>query len=370
MRYKKRFFMTIFGIGGCMALMVVGFGLRDSIYEIADIQYEEIQTYDGSAYLQENVTEEDRENLDTFMKEDSDIERYMDAYMMNVTLEHGSDEHDAYLTILADSDKSEEYFSFHDRISKEEYRLSDHGAIISEKTAKLLDAEVGDTIQLKDEENGSHELTIEHICENYMGHYIYMTPSYYEEVTGAEPEYNCILFQTDESFSKEEMEEAGEKIVARDEVLSVSYMHDIEKQLDDMLGSLNLVIVVLIVSAGMLAFVVLYNLNTINITERQRELATLKVLGFYDREVAEYVYRENILLTLIGALVGVGLGKVLHLFIIETVEVDAAMFGRIINLPSYIYSLAFTVAFSVIVNGVMFFKHRKIDMVESLKSIE
>ena len=370
MRYKKRFFMTIFGIGGCMALMVVGFGLRDSIYEIADIQYEEIQTYDGSAYLQENVTEEDRENLDTFMKEDSDIERYMDAYMMNVTLEHGSDEHDAYLTILADPDKSEEYFSFHDRISKEEYRLSDHGAIISEKTAKLLNAEVGDTIQLKDEENGSHELTIEHICENYMGHYIYMTPSYYEEVTGAEPEYNCILFQTDESFSKEEMEGAGEKIVARDEVLSVSYMHDIEKQLDDMLGSLNLVIVVLIVSAGMLAFVVLYNLNTINITERQRELATLKVLGFYDREVAEYVYRENILLTLIGALVGVGLGKVLHLFIIETVEVDAAMFGRIINLPSYIYSLAFTVAFSLIVNGVMFFKLRKIDMVESLKSIE
>lgn len=370
MRYKKRFFMTIFGIGGCMALIVVGFGLRDSIYEIADIQYEEIQTYDGSAYLQENVTEEDRENLDTFMKEDSDIERYMDAYMMNVTLEHGSDEHDAYLTILADPDKSEEYFSFHDRISKEEYRLSDHGAIISEKTAKLLNAEVGDTIRLKDEENGSHELTIEHICENYMGHYIYMTPSYYEEVTGAEPEYNCILFQTDESFSKEEMEEAGEKIVARDEVLSVSYMHDIEKQLDDMLGSLNLVIVVLIVSAGMLAFVVLYNLNTINITERQRELATLKVLGFYDREVAEYVYRENILLTLIGVLVGVGLGKVLHLFIIETVEVDAAMFGRIINLPSYIYSLAFTVAFSLIVNGVMFFKLRKIDMVESLKSIE
>ncbi len=158
--------------------------------------------------------------------------------------------------------------------------------------------------------------------------------------------------------------------MARDEVLSVSYMHDIEKQLDDMLGSLNLVIVVLIVSAGMLAFVVLYNLNTINITERQRELATLKVLGFYDREVAEYVYRENILLTLIGALVGVGLGKVLHLFIIETVEVDAAMFGRIINLPSYIYSLAFTVAFSLIVNGVMFFKLRKIDMVESLKSIE
>ena len=370
MRYKKRFFMTIFGIGGCMGLMLVGFGLRDSIYEIADIQYEEIQTYDGSAYLQDDVTEEDRENLDAFMKKNPDISHYMDGYMMNVTLEHGRYEHDAYLTILADTGEVGKYFNFHDRVSQEEYHLSDNGAIISEKTAKLLNAEEGDTIELVDEDTGTHELKIEHICENYMAHYLYMTPEYYEQVTGEAPEYNCIFFQTDPEDSKEEIEDAGEKLVARDEVLSVTYMHDIEKQLDDMLGSLNLVIVVLIISAGMLAFVVLYNLNTINITERQRELATLKVLGFYDLEVAEYVYRENILLTFIGAGVGVILGKVLHIFVIETVEVDAAMFGRVINMPSYLYSLAFTIAFSMIVNFVMFYKLRKIDMVESLKSIE
>ena len=370
MRYKKRFFMTIFGIGGCMGLMLVGFGLRDSIYEIADIQYEEIQTYDGSAYLQDDVTEEDRENLDAFMKKNPDISHYMDGYMMSVTLEHGRYEHDAYLTILADTGEVGRYFNFHDRVSQEEYHLSDNGAIISEKTAKLLNAEEGDTIELVDEDTGTHELKIEHICENYMAHYLYMTPEYYEQVTGEAPEYNCIFFQTDPEDSKEEIEDAGEKLVARDEVLSVTYMHDIEKQLDDMLGSLNLVIVVLIISAGMLAFVVLYNLNTINITERQRELATLKVLGFYDLEVAEYVYRENILLTFIGAGVGVILGKVLHIFVIETVEVDAAMFGRVINMPSYLYSLAFTIAFSMIVNFVMFYKLRKIDMVESLKSIE
>ncbi len=370
MRYKKRFFMTIFGIGGCMALMVVGFGLRDSIYEIADLQYEEIQTYDGSAYLQENVTQEDRNKLESFLEKDPSVTGFMDAYMMNVTLDHGDDEHEAYLTILKEPDKSSEYFSFHDRITKETYQLSDHGAIISEKTAKLLNAKEGDTIELKDEDGISHLLTIEHICENYMGHYLYMTPAYYKEVTGKDLSYNCILFHMKDSLSNKEMEDAGEQIVAREEVLSVSYMHDIQKQLDDMLGSLNLVMIVLIVSAGMLAFVVLYNLNTINITERKRELATLKVLGFYDLEVAEYVYRENILLTLIGALVGVGLGKVLHLFVIQTVEVDAAMFGRIINLPSYLYSLAFTIAFSMIVNGVMFFKLKKIDMVESLKSIE
>jgi putative ABC transport system permease protein len=156
----------------------------------------------------------------------------------------------------------------------------------------------------------------------------------------------------------------------RDEVLSISYMNDVKEQLDDMLKSLNLVIVVLIISAGMLAFVVLYNLNTINITERQRELATLKVLGFYDPEVAIYVFRENIMLTFLGAAAGVILGKVLTLFIIETVEVDAAMFGRVINISSFVYSLLFTIAFSIIINGIMYFKLKKIDMVESLKSIE
>ena len=159
-------------------------------------------------------------------------------------------------------------------------------------------------------------------------------------------------------------------LLKQDGALSVSYTHDIEKQLDDMLRSLNLVIVVLIISAGMLAFVVLYNLNTVNIAERKRELATLKVLGFYNMEVAEYVYRENILLTFFGAVVGAVLGRFLHLFIIETVEVDSAMFGRNINMPSYIYSLILTVTFSMLINGVMYFKLKKIDMVESLKSIE
>ncbi len=151
---------------------------------------------------------------------------------------------------------------------------------------------------------------IAHICENYMGHYIYFTPQYYKKVYGKTAEYNCIMFRAKDGYSEEQVKKAGEKILAKDQVLTISYLHDIKDQLDDMLASLNLVIIVLIVSAGMLAFVVLYNLNSINITERQRELATLKVLGFYDVEVAEYVFRENILLTLIGAFVGVIFGKV------------------------------------------------------------
>lgn len=370
LRYKKRFFMTIFGIGGCMALMLVGYGIKDSVFEIADIQYAEIQIYDGNIILQENLTEEEREDLDSYLQQNQDVDRHMESYMKNITLENAGKENETYIMVLGSPKDSEKYVDFHDRKTKEEYRLSDEGAIVSEKTAKLLDVGVGDSVYVKDEENGNKEIKIENICENYMGHYIYLTPQYYEKVYGEKPEYNNIIFAMKDTYDKEQLEKAGEDILARDEVLSVSYMHDIEKQLNDMLKSLNLVIIVLIISAGMLAFVVLYNLNNINITERKRELATLKVLGFYNPEVGAYVYRENILLTFIGAAVGVVVGRILHLFVIETVEVPAAMFGRNINLPSYIYSLLFTVAFSMIVNGVMYFKLKKIDMVESLKSVE
>ena len=370
MRYKKRFFMTIFGIGGCMALMLVGYGIRDSVFEIADIQYTEIQTYDGNLILKENLSEDEHQELTKSLAQNQDIDRFMDAYMKNLVLTKDGHERETYVMVLGQPKDSENYVHFHDRKTKEAYELSDDGAIISEKTAKLLNAKVGDTISIKDENEGNKDIVIQNICENYMGHYLYMTPKYYEKVYGEKPEYNTVLFSVQDSYTREQMEEAGEKILARDEVLSLSYMKDIEKRLNDMLKSLNLVIIVLIVSAGMLAFVVLYNLNTINIAERKRELATLRVLGFYNPEVAAYVYRENILLTLIGTIVGAGLGKILHLFIIETVEVPAAMFGRIINLPSYIYSFLFTILFSMIVNGVMYFKLRKIDMVESLKSIE
>lgn len=375
MRYKKRFFMTIFGIGGCMALMLVGFGLKDSCYEIAALQYDEIQFYDASVYLDEDITEDERNNLHQILSEENGVDRYMDVDMQSLTLvnEKGT-EREVYQCVFPD-DKEEvaRFVDFHDRKTGEEYTLSDNGVIINEKTAKLLDVEVGDTIYIKDQEDGNKPVYIEHICENYLGHYMYMTPAYYETVYGAMPENNTILFIMDDgedSSSEDQLQAVGESLLKEDGVLNVSYMSDMEQQLDDMLRSLNLVIIVLIISAGMLAFVVLYNLNTVNIAERKRELATLKVLGFYDIEVAEYVYRENILLTFIGAALGCILGKVLHLFIIQTVEVDSVMFGRIIHGTSYLYSLLFTILFSLIINGMMYFKLRKIDMVESLKSVE
>ena len=370
MRYKKRFFMTIFGIGGCMALMLVGYGVRDSVYEIADIQYDEIQLYDGHIFYKDDVTKTEKEELKEYLKEDTDIQTYMDARMQSVTASKGNKKRSVYQCVLGNPDIVGKYEDFHDRKTKESYKLADNGAIVSEKTAKLLNVKEGDTINLKDGMAKGVTVKIAHICENYMGHYIYFTPQYYKKVYGKTAEYNCIMFRAKDGYSEEQVKKAGEKILAKDQVLTISYLHDIKDQLDDMLASLNLVIIVLIVSAGMLAFVVLYNLNSINITERQRELATLKVLGFYDVEVAEYVFRENILLTLIGAFVGVIFGKVLHLFVIQTVEVDAAMFGRSIYLPSYIYSFLFTIGFSLFVNWVMYFKLKKIDMVESLKSIE
>lgn len=370
MRYKKRFFMTIFGIGGCMALMLVGFGLKDSCYEIAKLQFAEIQFYDGSIYLEEDITEEQQDELEAALKSEEQISRYMKANMQNITLVNGKKERAAYECVFGSVEDIPRFVDFHDRRSKERYELTDGGVIISEKTAKLLDVKQGDTIEIKDEENGNKQVKVTQICENYMGHYIYFTPACYEEVYGEEPEYNSILFEVEDSDVNADLEKIGRNLLKQDGALSVSYTHDIEKQLDDMLRSLNLVIVVLIISAGMLAFVVLYNLNTVNIAERKRELATLKVLGFYNMEVAEYVYRENILLTFLGAVVGAVLGRFLHLFIIETVEVDSAMFGRNINMPSYIYSLILTVTFSMLINGVMYFKLKKIDMVESLKSIE
>lgn len=369
-RYKKRFFMTVFGIGGCMGLMLVGYGIKDSCYEIAELQFRDIQMYDGSVYLKEDISDETRQNLLDYMKDDSDISHYMQTSMKNVTLVNGKNKRDTYQVVFSEPKDVKDYFDFHDRKSKEEYTLDDEGVIISEKTGKLLNAKAGDTIEIKDEENGNKKVKIAHICENYMGHYIFFTPSYYEKVYGENSEYNSIFFAGQKGDTQEDYNKIGEDILTQDGALSVSYMRDIEKQLDDMLKSLNLVIVVLIISAGMLAFVVLYNLNTVNITERQRELATLKVLGFYDLEVAEHVYRENVLLTFIGAAVGVVLGKFLHAFIIDTVEVDTAMFGRNINFSSYMYSLLFTILFSLIVNGIMYFKLKKIDMVESLKSIE
>ena len=368
-RYKKRFTMTVFGIGGCMALMVVGFGIKDSIMDIVNLQYNKIQPYSGMVILSDDATDGEREELYETLGTDSRIDRYMTAYMLNTDVASNADTWTAYVVVPQDLEKVNDFFLFNDRVSGETYTLNDDGVIISEKTAKLLDVGVGDTISIKEDEFNSEDVTIAAICENYVAHYIYMTPTLYEKVFGKPVDYNAVLITIGEA-NKGQENAVGETLLKEDAVLSVSYMDNIKSTLNDMLGSLDIIIVVLIISAGMLAFIVLYNLNNININERRRELASIKVLGFYDMEVAAYVYRENVYLTLIGAAFGVILGKILHQFVIVTVEIDSCMFGRTIEPKSYIYSMLLTLAFSVLVNFAMFYKLRRIDMVESLKSVE
>lgn len=369
-RYKKRFFMTIAGIGGCMALMVVGFGIRDSIMCIGTIQYQEIQVYDGMIYLSSSVTEDQIQQIQDAMDGMDKMDRYIEMEMtrepVSVSID-GSTE-DVYLCVPEDKDAIEDFMNFRSRTTGEVYHIQDEGVILTEKMANTLDVSSGDTIYLG-ADGSEKEVTVTAVCENYMEHYVYMSPELYRELYGEEPEYNSILFDLKDA-SAQELSQTGEELLKYDGVMNVTYTNSIEDQLNTMLQSLNLVIVVLIVSAGLLAFVVLYNLNNINITERRRELATLKVLGFYDTEVSSYVYRENIMLTIFSIAVGIVLGALLHRFVITTVEVDAVMFGRVVNWQSYLLSALLTTVFSLFVNWVMYYKLKKIDMVESLKSVE
>lgn len=367
-RYKKRLFMTIFGIAGSMALMLVGFGIQDSIMDIALRQYSKLQHYDGTIISDEDTGKKEREKLEKFLQEDERISRYTDVQFTKMETPAGKSNLSVYVYVPENLENFKEDVTLQNRRTKEQYELSDAGAAISEKTAKLAGLSVGDMITLI-QDNKPYQVKVDLITENYMGHYIYMTPKVYEEAFHKKPDFENIIF-TVKDEAKENMEQVGNEILEFPAALSISYTSSLADQLDRMLSTLGTVIVVLIVSAGMLAFVVLYNLNNINITERQRELATLKVLGFYDQEVSQYVFRENVLLTIIGVIAGAAFGILLHRYVITTVEVDAVMFGRNIKPLSFLYSALFTCGFSVFVNMVMHFKLKKIDMVESLKSVE
>ena len=367
-RYKKRLIMTVFGIAGSMGLMLVGFGLQDSISDIAAIQYRELQHYDGMVIEDSDATEEEHEELFEYMKENEQIAHCNRVQMTKISAPKGSSSVSIYLFVPESLSEFAKDVTLKNRITGETYELTDEGAAISEKTASLLGLKVGDMIPLKKGDK-EYKVRVAVITENYMSHYLYMTPRVYEQTFGEMPEYENIVFTMQEDC-KDDLEMAGTRILANPGALSISYTSSLASQVDRMLSTLDAVILVLIVSAGMLAFVVLYNLNNINITERQRELATLKVLGFYDGEVSQYVLRENVILTVLGIMFGAVFGILIHRYVITTVEVDAVMFGRNIKPLSFLYSGILTSIFSIVVNGVMHFKLKTIDMVESLKSVE
>ena len=367
-RYKKRLFMTIFGIAGSMALMLVGFGIRDSISDIVVLQYKDLQHYDGIIISDDDATAQERTELQDYLKDNQKLDHYTNIQLSKVTAPRRKSSLSVYVYVPEDLDTFSEDVTLKNRVTGEIYSLTDEGAAISEKTASLLNLKVGDTLTLKKDDQ-EYQIKIAVITENYAGHYVYMTPKVYEEIFGEAPDYADIVFSVKEEY-KDQTEEIGQSIMDYPAALSISYTASTMETVERMLGTLGIVIVVLIVSAGMLAFVVLYNLNNINITERQRELATLKVLGFFDMEVSQYVLRENIILTIAGILFGSLFGILLHHYIVVTVEVDAVMFGRNIGAMSFLYCTVITCIFSVAVNGFMHMKLKKIDMVESLKSVE
>lgn len=368
-RYKKRFFMTVIGIGGCMGLILVGFGLQDSITAIAKNQFVSLFTYQANAVLNSDVDESEKEALQTDLENHSGIDELLEMYCQNIELQTDKKTVDAVLEVPKELTNFNDFYAFRDRKSGEVYEFpTDGGAAISEKTATMLGVKAGDTVQLKKGDD-IVDVKISIIVENYVRHYLYLAPDLYEELFGGAPDYNQLLMKYQDTSSNYETA-LGEKIMTYDGVAAISFTSDLIDQIDNMLRSLDIVIVVLIVSAGLLAFVVLYNLNNINITERQRELATLKVLGFFDGEVASYVYRENMVLTLFGVIAGMGIGTFLHHCVIQTVEVDMMMFGRNVFPRSYGWSALITLAFALFVNFMMFYRLRKIDMIESLKSVE
>ncbi|WP_040214432.1 ABC transporter permease [Clostridium polynesiense] len=368
-RYKKRFIMTILGIGGCTALLLVGFGLKDSIVSITSKQFEEIFKYQLIIDLKDSINSGKNAEFINSLSQEHRITDHMFMREENIKMDAGGEEKSVSLMVPKDTKTLEDFISLRGRVNQDKLHLTDEGVILTEKLSKGLNVKIGDKVSIRGEEDERYEAEIIGITENYAGHYAYMTPVLYEKLYGKKPEFHKIMAKTSESSSDFE-NKLSEDLLTHQEVSSLSFTTEINRTFSDVTRSLNYVIIVLIVSAGALAFIVLYNLTNINVSERLREIATIKVLGFYDKEVSAYVYRENIILTMLGALVGLVLGIFLHQFIVVTSEVENLMFGREIKAMSYVYSFILTMIFAGIVNLVMYHKLKKIKMVESLKSVD
>lgn len=368
-RYKRRMFMTVIGIAGCTALSLTGFGLKDSISDIVDLQYLDINKYSGFIAYKNDAKPSEVENIYAALEEYDSDTQYTRALIKQYETRNGEAAVQCYITCAEEAEKIGDFIDFRERKSKKKLSLTD-GAIISEKAAKLLGAKAGDEISIQIRDGEYKSVKIAGITEHYTSHYLYLSEADYKEIFGAAPVYNIIYFKNGITSVGEKSEEFSEFMLKTDKVLTVNINASSMSKIHDVMSIMDLVTVVLIISAGALALVVLYNLTNVNITERIREIATLKVLGFYDNEVSAYVFRENIVLSLIGGLVGLGLGTALCMFVIQTAEIDEVMFGRTIHPLSFLWAFLVTAAFSIFVNLLMSRVLKKISMVESLKSVE
>ena len=365
-RYQRRFWMTVIGIGGCAALIVTAFGLRGSIFDIMDKQFEEIYGYTAQIGLVDKVTPGELREVTQALDEDPLAEGWLVCCSASMTAETDAYTVDCTVQVFPDQASMASFIHLRHRTGDGPVTLSDDGVVLTEKLASLLDVQPGDTITL--DGDSRMEVRVADVTEHYIQHYVYMTDAYYETVFGTEPRQNLVL--ADYPVEDPAAEDLERELVGLDGVTSLTRMEDTREIYGSSLESVDYAVILIIVCAAALAFVVLYNLTNINITERMRELATLKVLGFYDGELSAYIYRENVILTVFGVAMGMVMGKLLHQWLILTVEIDMLMFGRQLSLSSYAYAVVLTVLFSLLVNLAAHRKLKKLDMVESLKTVE
>lgn len=367
-RYKKRFFMTVIGISGCTALLVAGFGIQDSIGDIVPKQFEEIQNYQVNIEFEKDLNVVEKEEIMNEVQKFNHVVDIMEIAEYNGTIDVSGKEQSVTIVVPTDVDKFKDFVNLRTRRSHTPVEIKDDGAIISEKLANDLNVGIGDLIQCENDDI-IKQIKIVGIVENYVGHYLYMSETGYKSTYGFTSKATNLFVKTDSTDDKAE-ENLGNHITKINGVSSVVFYSGTADSFSDTIKSLGFVVVVLVISAALLAFVVLYNLTNVNISERIREIATIKVLGFYDNEVSSYVFRENLILSFIGALCGLILGTLLHRLIMSMAELDSVMFGRTILLQSYVLSVVITMFFSWLVAKVMHHKLKGIPMVESLKSVE
>ena len=374
LRNFKRFLMTLLGIGGCTALILAGFGLSDSVSACIDNQYgkDGIAQYDLQVVLKDPTTGDSQ-----IFNEINDISGISDSMLAELKVCTGysdrtDNEVEVDVLVPEDASKLPEFVNLVGKRGKT-YELSNNGVIITQKFAAKTDTDVGDTITIEWTEGSkvvSYDVVVSAIVKNYTFHYVYMTPEYYQQITGHLPEYTYMYSSLKDGLTKAEKVQLETEINSFQEVNGSVYTSVVQNNFENIINSLNMVIVVLIIAAAALAFVVLYNLNNINVNERIRELATLKVLGFYDGEVSAYIYRENIILTFFGTVLGLVLGVPLQRVIVSAIDIDAVTFGTTLDFTSFLFSALLTILFAVIVNLIMHFNLKNIKMVESLKSVE
>ncbi len=366
-RYKKRFFMTVLGVAGCTALIVTAFGLKHSISSIIDKQFENVYKYEAAVMVNSDSgksTNEIQEELNSIDGVKNSIPLCIESYTAKVD---GSSPNSVTVIATDEPESFQSFISLQNRKSGKKLNLENGGAIVTEKLCILLGLDIGDNLCLNDEDGNTYKIKISGITENYASHFVYLSSGMFSEIFGRDMSVNSFYIHTDADAVNNEI---SGRIVENDSFLGVSFISETGDSFRDTLNSLNSIVLLLIVCAGALAMVVLYNLSNINITERLREIATIKVLGFYDGEVSAYIIRENIMSTLIGIIIGWVLGIFLHRFVVITSEVDIVMFERGLIWWAYAAAFVLTVLFSVIVNFALYFKLKGIRMVESLKSVE